>query len=163
MTTPSDRRAPDLDRECHGPLADFATIASALHLRHDARLPPGAQLELVGSAGATAAAIVAVTTVGRLHREIFVFARAATTAAAVDAVVDVIDDVLAKCLGVDRPPLPLDWQGRPFAGALVFVRGELRDYAAEEAAAELLGETPLPRAIPPRLNSMCAPTTPACS
>ncbi len=158
MTTPSDRRVPDLESECPRPIADFAAIEAALHARHDRRLPAGEAVEFAGRVGADAAAIVAVIGVGRRHREVFVFARSAAGKGGVGldgplgAVVDVLDGVLAQTIGVERPSLPLDWQGRPFGSSLVFVRGELRDYAAEEAAAELLGDDVIPRAIPPRAN-----------
>ena len=60
MTTPSDRRVPDLESECPRPIADFAAIEAALHARHDRRLPAGEAVEFAGRVGADAAAIVAV-------------------------------------------------------------------------------------------------------
>ena len=157
MTTTDARRAPDLSSECPLPLSPstFADVSRALRARHEHRVPAGEQLELAGHTGQNAAVVVAVVSEGRRHREVLVFARGEGGGldGPLGAVVDVLDDVLGKVIGVDRPALPLDWQGRPWAGgAVVFVRGELRDYAAEEAAAVLLGETPPPRAIPQALN-----------
>ncbi|HEY1099480.1 MAG TPA: hypothetical protein VGF99_11155 [Myxococcota bacterium] len=158
MTTPSARRAPDLDSECPE-LVDDATAADlerALHQRHDPKLPPGELFVVQARVGRGAAGLIVVISEGRRHREVFVFARGSEGATPIEgplgAAVDVMDDVLARTIGVERPALPLDWQGRPFGASTVFVRGELRDYAAEEAAAVLLDETPPPRAIPPRAN-----------
>ncbi len=156
MTSTADRRAPDLATECTTPLSPstFADVSRALRSRHEQRLPAAAVLELAGHSGPHAAVVVAVIGEGRRHREVFVFARGSGDGldGPLGAVVDVMDDVLGKVIGVDRPALPLDWQGRPFAGAVVFVRGELRDYAAEEAAAVLLGEAVPARAIAPAAN-----------
>jgi len=157
MSSTADRRAPDPSSECPTPLtpSTFADVSRALRSRHEQRLPAGEHLELAGHVGPHAAIVVAVVSEGRRHREVLVFARGAGDGldGPLGAVVDVLDDVLGKVVGVDRPALPLDWQGRPWAGgAVVFLRGELRDYAAEEAAAVLLDEAPPPRAIPPAAN-----------
>jgi hypothetical protein len=155
-TTPADRRAPEPDAECPLPLdaATLADITAALLRRHGNRLPPGETLEVAGHVGAAAAMVVVVVSEGRRHREVFAFARG--RGAGLDGprgvVVDVLDDVLKKVVGVERPALPLDWTGQVLGSSTVFVRGELRDYAAEEAAAVLLDEPAPPRAIPPSFN-----------
>ena len=61
--------------------------------------------------------------------------------------VDVVDGILQGVVGRDDAFVPLDWEGRAYEGGVVFVRGEVRDYVAEEAAAALLGEALPPRAI----------------
>lgn len=155
-TTPADRRAPEPDTECPLPLdaATLADITGALLRRHGQKLPAGETLEVAGHVGAAAAMVVVVISEGRRHREVFAFARGRGTGldGPLGVVVDVIDDVLKKVVGVDRPALPLDWTGQVLGASTVFVRGELRDYAAEEQAAVLLDEPPPPRAIPPAAN-----------
>ena len=64
---------------------------------------------------------------------------------ALDRAVDYLDGVLAEL--ADDAFLPLDWEGRTYDDGHVFVRGEVRDYVAEEAAAKLLGEAPPPRGL----------------
>jgi hypothetical protein len=62
---------------------------------------------------------------------------------ALGLLVDYLDGVLEEWLGKDREGfLPLDFEGRPFEDHIVFVRGELRDYAAEAAAERLLKGAP---------------------
>jgi hypothetical protein len=155
-TTPADRRPPEPATECPLALdaAALADITAALMRRHGQRLPPGESMEIAGHVGAAAAMVVVVVSEGRRHREVFAFARGrgAGLDGPLGVVVDVIDDVLGKVVAVERPALPLDWTGQVLGTSTVFVRGELRDYAAEEAAAVLLDEPPPPRAIAPFAN-----------
>jgi hypothetical protein len=155
-TTPANRRAPEPATECPLPLdaATLADITGALLRRHGSKLPPGETLEVASHVGAAAAMVVVVVSEGRRHREVFAFARGRGTGldGPLGVVVDVIDDVLKKVIGVDRHTLPLDWTGQVLGSTTVFVRGELRDYAAEEAAAVLLDERVPPRAIAPSSN-----------
>jgi hypothetical protein len=149
MPARSPRRVPDLS-EC--PIAEPA-IAS--DLRTTWRKKHGPDLELKATSGAAAAAVVVVA--GTLHRahEIFVFARGPKGRRAgldgpLATVVDVADDLLSQLFSGNelRSIVPLDWEGQPVKDAVVFVRGEQRDYRAEELAARLLGEEPPPRALP---------------
>lgn len=58
---------------------------------------------------------------------------------ALGLLVDYLDGVLEEWLGNDREGfLPLDFEGRPYDGHVIFARGELRDYEAEAAAEALL-------------------------
>ncbi len=99
--------------------------------------------------GGAAVAIAVVGTERRAH-EVFVFARGRGTGldGPLGACVDVLDGLLRELVGSDDAYLPLDWEGRPFDGGVVFVRGEVRDYLAEREAAKLLGEDMPPPALP---------------
>lgn len=58
---------------------------------------------------------------------------------ALGVLVDYLDGLLEEWVRSDRDAwLPLDWEGRPFDDVTLFARGDLRDYAAERAAEQLL-------------------------
>ncbi len=137
------RRAPDLDGEATTALDDDvrARLVGALRDRY------GDTLDVDGSTGSRAAWLVCTLPASRTVHEVTVFARANDGGSALDRVTDYLDGVLHEMHArtTARTPehgyfLPLDFQGRPFAGGVVFVRGEVRDYAAEALAAQLLGE-----------------------
>lgn len=152
MSPATDRRAPDPAREANTALdAELTfTLHRALHERHAARLPKGHSLEVGGRAGAGAAIAIAVVGTERRAHEVFVFARGRGEGldGPLGACVDVLDGLLQELIGDDEAFLPLDWEGRPFDGGVVFVRGEVRDYLAEREAAKLLGEDMPPPALP---------------
>lgn len=105
-------------------------------------------LHVEGKQGAKAAVVCAVVGDERRAHELFVFARAPTASDALDRCIDYLDGVIRELVrGGEQRFLPLDWEGRPFAGAIVYVRGEVRDYLAEEQAAQLLGEPVPARAL----------------
>jgi hypothetical protein len=103
-------------------------------------------LDVDGREGDDAAVLVAV--VGRPERahEVFVFSRGA---GALDRCIDWLDGALAELAADDDACLPLDWEGRPFGGAddFVIVRGEVRNYEAEQRASTMLSEPPAPRGL----------------
>jgi hypothetical protein len=103
-----------------------------------------------GRTGANAAVAIAVVGTERRAHEVFVFARGPGKGldGPLGACVDVLDGLLKELIGDDDAFLPLDWEGRPFDGGVVFVRGEVRDYLAEREAAKLLGEDMPPPALP---------------
>jgi hypothetical protein len=152
MSPATDRRAPDPAREAPGALDTELTFTlhRALHERHAARLPAGHSLEVGGRTGANAAIAIAVVGTERRAHEVFVFARGPGTGldGPLGTCVDVLDGLLQELIGDDDAFLPLDWEGRPFDGGVVFVRGEVRDYLAEREAAKLLGEDMPPPALP---------------
>jgi hypothetical protein len=170
---PSPKSAPDLARECPDGIAPTLrdAIRTALRARHARRLAGTADDDERGDedkdaaasvAGALdadamvgAAAAVAVVVVGTARRahELFVFVRGDgdDLDGPLGVAVDYLDALLDERGGDDDAFLPLDWEGRPYEGAadgVVFVRGEVRDYLAEEDAAKLLEEAPPTRAIP---------------
>lgn len=98
--------------------------------------------------GPRAAWIGAAVPAGSRVHEVEVFARdvdGELLDGALGVVVDYLQAVVAEMDG--DAYLPLDWEGRPYGDAVVFVRGEVRDYDAEEQAARLLGEDPPPRVV----------------
>lgn len=136
---------PNLEVECDRALdaSERATLRG--HLR-DAY---GAQLEVDGRLGADAALLAAVIGPERKAHEILVFARGDDAKA---VAIDYLDGLLAEIVGAGHGPdegyyLPLGWAPRDYDGEVVWVRGEVRDYLAEEEAARLLGEEPPPRAV----------------
>ena len=153
MRPSSDRRPPNLERECPRPVEHelHEQLASALRERHARRLPPDHRLDIAAVVGDAAAAIVVVVGTDRRAHEVFVCARGPGEGleGPLAAAVDVVDGILQGVVGTDDAFVPLDWEGRAFEGGVVFVRGEVRDYVAEEAAAALLGEDLPPRAIGP--------------
>ena len=149
MKPTSDRRAPDLGRECPSAISAELReqVTAALIHRHERRLPDNHRLEVAVATGPAAAAIVVVVGTDRRAHEVFAFARGPGTDldGPLAAAIDMLDALLPRVVGSDDRFLPLDWEGRPFEGGLVFVRGEVRDYVAEEGAAALLGEPMPPR------------------
>jgi hypothetical protein len=172
---PSPKSAPDLARECPDGIAPALrdAIRTALRARHARRLTGAtdddehsdededndAAASVAGALDADAmigaAAAVAVVVVGTARRahELFVFVRGDgdDLDGPLGVAVDYLDALLRERGGDDDALLPLDWEGRPYEGAadgVVFVRGEIRDYLAEEDAAKLLDEEPPTRAIP---------------
>lgn len=136
---------PDLDAECDRWLEDRerATLRAALRDRW------GAQLDVDGREGKDAALLAAVLGPATRAHEISVFARGTESKA---VALDYLDGLLAEMVGEGHDPdagyfLPLGWAPRDFDGHVVWVRGEVRDYGAEEAAAKLLGEDTPPRAV----------------
>jgi hypothetical protein len=122
---------PNLDLETPEPVpAD--DIAAALIDRH------ALSLTLEVRRGKAAAVVCALVPSGRRTTELFVFVRGER---ALDRAVDFLDGVLPDLKKGRRAPL--DWEKR--AGALL--RGEERDYGAEEDAARLLAEPPRPRGL----------------
>lgn len=165
VPAPSDRSPPDLSRECADDVAPAVRddLRAGLRDRHAARLNVDAHgideaLDVDAMVGRAAAVVVAVVGTARRAHELFVFARApeADDDGAVPrplaVVVDYLDGVLDELVGNDDAFLPLDWEGRRWKhdgdDVIVFVRGEVRDYIAEEEAAKLLEEDAPPRAIP---------------
>jgi hypothetical protein len=167
VPAPSDRSPPDLARECADDIAPALRddLRAGLRDRHAARLdvdPHGVAeaLDVDAMTGRNAAVAVAVSGTARRAHELFVFARARNDDADADdgipralaVVIDYLDGVLDEVVGNDDSFLPLDWEGRPWKhggkDVVVFVRGEVRDYVAEEEAAKLLEEDAPPRAIP---------------
>lgn len=143
MTDTSQRRPPDL----HEARVDVdAAIVDDVRARFAAILDQPTRV--VAREGVGAAAVVVVAGTFDSAWEVFAFARGAGAgldgplASAIDAAHLAVSAVARG----DRPPL--DWQGEQKAGVTVFVRAERRAYAAEEAAALLLEEPPLERAIP---------------
>jgi hypothetical protein len=128
------RRLPDL--------AEATTPADAAISRRIVEGLAELQLPVAAAAWVGDAVAWAVVVAGTADSawEFFAFARGPDAVAAAAAA------ALALATAGDRPPL--DWQGREEGRCAVFVRGERRAYAAEEAAAVLLAEPPLPRAIP---------------
>jgi hypothetical protein len=167
VPAPSDRSRPDLSRECPDDIAAALRddLRAGLRERHAARLdvdPHGVAeaLDVDATVGRAAAVVVAVVGTARRAHEVFVFARAPNGEVddddeiprALAIVVDYLDGVLDQLVGSDDAFLPLDWEGRPWKHAgndvVVFVRGEVRDYVAEQEAATLLEEDAPARAIP---------------
>lgn len=139
-----DRRAPRLDDETPSILEDDLRqrMERALTERH------GLPLVLHGRCGPQACVLCAVTPAGRRSHEIFVFARGRGAEERATDALDGLVQQLARTGGPERGyHLPLDWEGRPWDHDVVFVRGEVRDYPAEEEAARLLEEPPPPRAL----------------
>jgi hypothetical protein len=164
VPAPSDRSPPDLARECPDDVTNSLRdeLRLGLRERHAARLDVDLHgvdeaLDIDAMTGRGAAVAVAVVGTARRAHEVFVFARVrddgdATLPRALAVVVDYIDGVLEELVGADDAFLPLDWEGRSWThdgdDVTVFVRGEVRDYVAEEGAAKLLQEDAPPRAIP---------------
>jgi hypothetical protein len=166
-----DRSAPDLSAECPDDV-DAALrdrLRHALRERHALRLGVDAHgvdevLDVDAMVGPAAAVAVVVSGTARRAHEVFVFARSPdddergdVLDGALGVVVDYLDAVLEELVGAEDAFLPLDWEGRHYEHhgrrVVVFVRGEVRDYVAEEDAATLLQEPAAPRAIegfPPR-------------
>jgi hypothetical protein len=163
---PPDRTPPDLASECPHEL-DAALrddLRRALRERHAERLGVDERgvalaLDVDAMTGDRAAVAVAVTGTVRRAHEVFVFTRAtgpkggdAGLDGPLGVAVDYLDGLLDELIDADDGSLPLDWEGRPYADGerrvVVFVRGEVRDYVAEEEAARLLQEDPAARAIP---------------
>ena len=148
MAQRSLRAPPDLDAEC--PRAADPAIATDLRASWTRRHP---DLQLRVTTGEGAAAVVVVTGPPQRALELFVFARgpgAPDLSGPLAVVVDVADALLQRLAAGDelRTIAPLDWEGAPRGQAVVFVRGERRDYLAEEQAAALLQEEPPQRALP---------------
>ncbi len=153
------------ERETPTPIDDGAReeVAQALAARVGA-VASGVSVAFDGVIGPGAALAVAVCGDDDRAVEVFVFVRAPAghddDGVAFDVAVDLLDvvvtDVAAAFVRGDNDGPPLDWRPRRVDGFDTFVRGELRRYALEEEAARLLGEPPLPRALPlsamPRLN-----------
>ncbi len=135
-------------------------LRRAVRERHAARLGLDAHgadeaLDVDAMVGPEAAIVVCVVGTARRAHELYVFTRSRAGGGldgALGIAIDYIDGVLEEAIGSEDAFLPLDWEGRPFdvdgESCVVFVRGEVRDYVAEEAAAVLLGEEQAPRAIP---------------
>jgi hypothetical protein len=141
-----DRRAPDLDKETPDALDEELRRDLESALRAD--VVTGALLSVEGRAGKDATALAVVLGDERHAHEIFVFARGkGSRDRAVDYLGGVVDEVVRTGGPDNGYYLPLDWEGRPFDGDVVFVRGEVRDYVAEEEAARLLEEPPPPRGL----------------
>jgi hypothetical protein len=141
MPSSDPQRPPDLDREATTAMDDRAraVLRGALRDRH------GEHLDVDGAKGERAAWIVCEVDEGRRVHEITVFSRGDNAEEAHDRCVDYLDGTLAEM--VEGSFLPLDFEGRPFDDGVVFVRGELRDFAAEREAAALLEEEPPQRRL----------------
>jgi hypothetical protein len=132
-----DRRPPELDREAR----DRIDAKSRAELQATLRDQYGDALHLDGATGERAAWLAcALGDLEKRAHELVVFARGHDGGDAMDRCIDYLDGVLAELTRTDGGTLPLDFEGRPFDDGFVFVRGEVRDYAAERAAAQLLGE-----------------------
>ncbi|OGQ17046.1 MAG: hypothetical protein A2138_05870 [Deltaproteobacteria bacterium RBG_16_71_12] len=136
---------PDPDRECDRALdaTERAVVRGLLRDSH------GAALDIDGREGSDAALLAAVLGTERAAHEVLVFVRGQ---GAKEAALDYLDGLLDEVVGKQHDPahgyyLPLDWAPRDYDGHVVWVRGEVRDYPAEEEAARLLGMAPPPRAV----------------
>ena len=136
---------PNPEAECDRPLdpSERAVLRGLLRDCH------GDGLDVDGREGDAAALVAVVIGPERKAHEVFVFGRGED---AKSTVVDYLDGLLGEVIGKEHNPergfhLPLDWTPRDYDGHVVWVRGEVRDYLAEEEAAKLLGEEPLPRAL----------------
>ena len=149
--------APDIEQETPNALdrAELEALRGALRSRHgddvvqdvDARTGPHAAIVFVlaraGDRGDVE--LFAFVRVSSGNGSSDANAKAETGSRALSTAIDFIDGVLPE---VKRGrSVPLDWESRAFAGATVLVRGERRDYAAERAAAKLLGEDARPAGI----------------
>lgn len=137
-------KRPDPAHECTRPLDDDERVMVRGLLRDS----HGGTFDVDGRAGDGAAQVVAVIGPERAAHEVHVFARGAD---AKETVLDYLDGLLGEIIGNEHDPahghyLPLDWTPRDYDTHVVWVRGEVRDYLAEEEAAKLLGEEPAPRA-----------------
>lgn len=139
-----DKRAPALEHEAAAPLDEAlrVQVEQALVARH------GLTLTLHGRRGPRAVVLCAVLPESRRSHEVFVFARGQR---AEERAIDALDGLMQAIARTGGPAhghhLPLDWEGRPYDGDVIFVRGEVRDYLAEEEAARLLEEPAPPRAL----------------
>lgn len=151
MPLATAKHAPAPQTEATSLVADDvrARLRGALRDRY------GDGIDVDGATGPRAAWLACTLPEGRRHHEMVLFARASTGADALDALVDYLDGLLAEVAGAgvagkrgrargtaDGFFLPLDFEGRPYDGGFVFVRGEVRDFDAETQAARLLGEPP---------------------
>lgn len=142
-----DRSAPRLEEETPQPMerALLDDIEQAL------RQISGTTVTVDGRSGPAAVVVLAVLPVGRRAHEVFVFTRGAPGSGAHERAIDYLGGLVEEMARKGGPAkgyhLPLDWEGRPYDGDVVFVRGEVRDYAAEEEAARLLEEPPPPRGL----------------
>ncbi|MCC7073101.1 MAG: hypothetical protein IT383_17395 [Deltaproteobacteria bacterium] len=135
---------PDPDRDCDRPLDDDERLL-VRGLLHDSH---GGTFDVDGREGENAALVAAVIGPEHAAHEVQVFVRGA---GAKEAALDYLDGLLGEIIGKEHDPahgyhLPLDWTPRDYEEHVVWVKGEVRDYKAEEAAAKLLGEAPPPRA-----------------
>ncbi|MBI1948084.1 MAG: hypothetical protein HYS27_20505 [Deltaproteobacteria bacterium] len=136
---------PDPEREC-GRLLDDRERAVMCGLLRDCH---GQALDADGREGDAAALMVASIGPERAAHEVLVFARGE---GAKEVALDYLDGLLDEIVGKQHDPahgfyLPLDWTPRDYDRHVVWVRGEVRDYLAEEEAAKLLGEPAPPRAV----------------
>lgn len=154
------RDPPDKDEETTTPVDGVLLddVEAALSARFaDQRVAVDART------GPRAAWVGAAVPEGRRVHEVEVFARD-VDGEGLDGALGVVLDYLAEIVpALDEGYLPLDWEGRPYDGGVVFVRGEVRDYEAEAQAAALLGEEPPPRVVtragdPARRTSRPRPT-----
>lgn len=136
---------PDPERECPRPIDDAErdVVRGLLRDCH------GQAIDIDGREGSNAAVVAAVIGPERAAHEVLVFVRGD---GAKEAALDYLDGLLDEIVGKQHDPahgflLPLDWRPRDYDRHVVWVRGEVRDYLAEEAAAKLLGEEPQPRAV----------------
>lgn len=147
MNDRSLRRPPDL-AEASVDVAD-AGLVDDVRARFQAILDR--PTKVVARTGKAAAVVVVVAGTFDSAWEFFAFARGA------DGVDVGLDGALGKAIDAahalveavahgERPAL--DWQGAIVGPYAVFARAERRAYAAEDAAALLLEEPPLERAIP---------------
>jgi hypothetical protein len=138
------------------PQSEQAVIEEALHARHGQRLRPGETINIDVRTGLGSAA--ATVTIGSEHKahEVHAFVRDLVDLADTDSpytaalsfVLDELDAILQQLVGSDDHFLPLDFEGRPSGDAILYVRGEVRDYRAEREAARLLGEDAPERPVP---------------
>jgi hypothetical protein len=140
------RRLPDLAKDT--PDEGDPTLVHELMRRFAGRVH--VDVGVAVRTGVDAAVVIVVVGDADSAWELFAFARGPgdprSLEGALGAAVDVADAlVLAQAAG-DRPPL--DWHGAPLRRCATFIRGERRAYVAEAAAAALLDEEPMPRAIP---------------
>jgi hypothetical protein len=141
-----NRRAPNLD-ETPAPI-DEDTRAQLEHALRSRMSAPATPVHVEGRHGAKAAVLVAVIGAERHAHELFVFSRAPVGVHAMSRCIDYLDGIVKELArSHEKRFLPLDWEGRPYAGGIVFVRGEVRDYVAEEPAAQLLDEAAPARAL----------------
>jgi hypothetical protein len=125
-------------------------IADALRERHGASLRPGETLDIGARTGKRAAELACMVGTERRAHEVVLFVRNVDGEGidgALGVLVDYLDAILEELAGSDDHYLPLDDEGRPYEKHVVFVRGIVRDYVAEEAAAKLLDEPAPPRAL----------------
>ena len=152
MAPPHVQPAPDPDHETPtvAPRALIQQIGDALRERHGGSLRKGESLEIGARIGKRAAELACMVGSERRAHEVVLFVRHVDgdgIEGALGVLVDYLDAILDELVGSDDHYLPLDDEGRPFEKHIVFVRGMVRDYVAEEAAAKLLDEPAPPRAL----------------
>ncbi len=149
MGTKTRPPAPDDETPVHADADLLDDVEAALATRYAKDLADGEQIVVDARTGPRAAWIGAAIDEGAKVHELELFLRDVPgdgLDGALGVLVDYLQGVLDELFAAERhASLPLDWEGRPYDGKVVYARGEKRDYEAEDAAAALLDEPPAPR------------------